>query len=291
MCILSFYHILGRQKFFSSSFCRQGYEKQLKQMETNRDEMQSKFVVAQQERDTARLEVAQLLTQKDDQENSLKNMLKEEATLHKETVSRLKTELEAEKNKVQTLGETVNTLQNNILNLQKQVEGLNETCSKLAHDLEAESKLRVDTQTQLTQVQQLNKQLEEQHSASEVMICQLKREKEELYAELQTRVSELDSRKRTGDGNVSSPANKAEPPIDRNVIVEQTTEKTPTKIEQRTRGDEVTRLKAVLGARDEDLSRARLVIKDLEEKLRQVPFQLSTLLRTSFYVFIFYIFL
>lgn len=260
-------------------FFRQGYEMQIKQMETNSDEMQRKFGAAQLERDAARSEAAQLLAQNEDQENNLRDLqrlkeeLNEEVTLHKDTISSLKVELEVEKNKVQTLSETVNTLQNNILNLQKQVEGLNDTCSKLAHDLEKESKLRVDTQAQLTQVQQFNKQLEEQVSAGGMTIHQLKREKEELYAELQTHASDFDSRKRTLDENVSSHADRADPPIDRNVSVEQLVEKTPTNAEQRTKCDEVSRLKSVLAARDEDLSRARLFIKDLEERLRQVPLQ------------------
>lgn len=260
-------------------FFRQGYETQIKQMETNSDEMQRKFGAAQLERDAARSEATQLLAQKEGQENNLKDLqrlkeeLNEEVTLQKDTISSLKAELEVEKNKVQTLGETVNTLQNNILNLQKQVEGLNDTCSKLACDLEKESKLRIDIQTQLTQVQQLNKQLEEQVSSGETMIHQLKREKEELYAELQTHASDFDSRKRTLDENVSSHADRADPPIDRNVSVEQLVEKTPTNAEQRTKCDEVSRLKSVLAARDEDLSRARLFIKDLEERLRQVPLQ------------------
>lgn len=261
-------------------FHRQGHEKQIKQMETNSEEIQSKLRAVQQERDTARLEASQLLALKEDQENSLSDLLrlkeelKEEATMHKDTISNLKVELEEEKNKAQTLSETVNTLQNNILNLQKQVEGLNETCSKLAHDLETESKLRVDTEIQLTQEQQLNQHLEQQNTAGEVKFHQLKREKEELYVELQTRISELASVKRSVDENVSSYANPTDPPVDRNVIVEQLAEKTRTNIEQRTRGNEVMRLKAVLGARDEDLSRSRLVIKDLEERLRQVPFSL-----------------
>lgn len=259
-------------------FHRQGYEKQIKEMEISSEEMQSKFKAAQHERDTARLEAAQLLAQKEDQEKDLtdllrlKEELKEEASMHKDTISNMKVELEAEKNKAQALSETVNTLQNNILNLQKQVEGLNETCSKLACDLEAESKLRINTQTQLTQVQQLNQHLEQQNTAGEVKVHQLKREKEELYAELQSKISELASIKRPVDENVSSHANLTDPPVDRNVIVEQLAEKTPTKTEQRAKGDEVTRLKAVLGARDEDLSRSRLVIKDLEERLRQVSF-------------------
>lgn len=261
-------------------FHRLGYEKQIKQMEVNNNEMQSKLEVTQQERDAARSEATNFTSQMQTQESNLRDTLRlkeelqEEVTTHRDTICSQKVELEAEKNKIQTLSETVNTLQNNILNLQKQVEGLNETCSKLARDLETESKLRVDTQAHLTQIQQLNKQLEEQHCAREVVIHQLKKEKEELYAKLQTHVSELDLKRKTEDENVRYHADRTDPPIDRDAIVEQVVEKTPTNVEQRTKGDEVTRLKAVLGARDEDLSRSRLVIKDLEERLRQVPFPL-----------------
>lgn len=260
-------------------FFRQGYERQIKQMETSSSETQRKLGAVQQERDMARSEAVQLVAQMEDKENNLRDVLrlkdelKEEVTLHKDTISSLKAELEVEKNQVQTSGETVSTLQNNILNLQKQVEGLNDACSRLTQDLETESKLRVDTQTQLTQVQQLNKHLEEQLGAGEVIIHQLKREKEELNAELQTHASELDSGKRTLDGTLSSLTDRADPPIDRSVKVEQLVEKSSTNIEQRTKGDEVMRLKSVLGARDEDLSRARLCIKDLEERLRQVSLQ------------------
>ena len=264
--------------------CRHGYEKQISQIEVNNAEIHSKIESVQLERDAARSETLQILDQKQDLEDrfkenlKMKEALKEEITMHKEAITSMNQELDIEKNEVQTMVETISTLQNNILNLQKQVEGLNETCAKLARDLEAESKLRVETQMQLTQVQQLNKLLEEQYGTGEVMLCQLKVEQDKLQAsmstlseakdrctELHTHVTEFDPNER------SALVDRTNPPGDRNVIVEQLAEKPPTNVEQRIKVDEVMRLKAVLGARDEDLSRTRQTIKELQERLRQVP--------------------
>lgn len=266
-------------------FCRHGYEKQISQIEANNADMHSKIASVQQERDAARSETLQILAQKQDVEDKfkenlkIKEALKEDITMHKEITSSMKQELEAEKNRVQTMVETISTLQNNILNLQKQVEGLNETCAKLARDLEAESRLRMETEMQLTQVQQLHKQLEEQYGAGEVMLCQLKIEQDKLETsvstlseakdrctELQTHATEFDSKERT------PLVDRTHSPGDSNVTVEQLAEKTPTNVEQRIKVDEVMRLKAVLGARDEDLSRTRQTVKDLQERLRQVSF-------------------
>lgn len=260
---------------------RHGYEKQINQIEANNADMHNKIGSVQQERDAAKSETLQILAQKQDLEDKLKDnlkvkeALKVEISMHKEAISSLKQELEAEKNKVQTMVETISTLQNNILNLQKQVEGLNETCAKLARDLEAESKLRIETEMQLAQVQQLHTQLEKQYGAGEVMLCQLKIEQDKLEAsmsnlsEAKDRCTELQTQVTESDSKETTPlVDKTDSTGDRNVIVEQLAEKTPTNVEQRIKVDEVTRLKAVLGARDEDLSRTRQTLKDLQERLR-----------------------
>ncbi|KAG0693642.1 hypothetical protein GWK47_027427 [Chionoecetes opilio] len=234
----------------------------------------------QQQRDAASSETLEILAQKQDVEDRLKEnirikeALKEEITVHKATLSTMKQQVEAETSTVQTMVDTISTLQNNILNLQKQVEGLHETCGKLARDLEAESKLRVETQMQLTQAQRLNKQLQEHYGVGEVMLCQLKVEQDKLQTsmsalseanhtstELQTHAVQTHTKERT------PLEDRTDSPRDGN---EQLAEKTPTNVEQRIKVDEVMRLKAVLGARDEDLSRTRHTMKELQERLRQV---------------------
>lgn len=268
-------------------FCRHGYEKQISQIEANNAEMHSKIGSVQQECDEAKSETHQILAQKQDIEERLKEnlnikeALKEEINVHKGNINSLKEELEAEKNKVQTMVETISTLQNNILNLQKQIEGLNETCGKLVQDLEAESKQRVEAQAQLTQVQQLNKQLQEHFGVGDVMLCQLKVEQDKLQASMSSlsaacdmgTTTELHSHATESDLNEQTPlVDKIDSSGDGTVAAEQIAEKTPTNVEQRIKVDEVRRLKAVLGARDEDLSRTRQTIKDLQDRLRQVPF-------------------
>ncbi|XP_071552808.1 uncharacterized protein [Panulirus ornatus] len=269
---------------------RSGYEKQISQIEANNAEMHSKIGGVQQERDAATSEATQLRTQNLNLEKKLNDLSKvkvnldEQVVALKGTISSLEVKLESEENQVQTLGETINTLQNNILNLQKQVEGLNETCAKLARDLESESKLRVDTQSQLTQVKQMHKQLEETHSADLLTIAKLEKEKEELASsvasltvarvkalELQARITELESDKRTLSEKLGIIPDTIDSPNDNNVgiVVEQLTERTQTNTdEQRNQDEEVTRLKAVLKTRDEDVSRIRQTLKDVQERLR-----------------------
>ncbi|XP_045127980.1 golgin subfamily A member 4-like isoform X15 [Portunus trituberculatus] len=262
---------------------RHGYEKQISQIEASNAEMHSKIGSVQQEYDAAKSETHQILAQKRDIEERFKENLKikealqEEITVHKGNINSMKEELEAEKNKVQTMVETISTLQNNILNLQKQIEGLNEMCSKLACDLEAESKLRVEAQAQLTQVQQLNKQLQEHFGVGDIMLCQLKVEQDKLQASMSSlsegcstsATTELYSHATKSDSDEQTPlVDRTDSSGDGNVAAEQLAEKTPTNVEQRIKVDEVRRLKAVLGARDEDLSRTRQTIKDLQDRLR-----------------------
>lgn len=253
--------------------------------------MHGKIGGVQQERDVAVSEAAQLRTQNLDLEKKLNDLSKvkvnldEQVVALKGTISSLEVKLESEENQVQTLGETINTLQNNILNLQKQVEGLNETCAKLARDLESESKLRIDTQAQLTQVKQMHKQLEETHSADKVTIGKLEKENEELASsvaslsvarvkalELQARVTELESDKRTLSEKLSIIPDTIDSPNDKvNIVVEQLSEKTQTNTdEQRNQDEEVTKLKAVLKTKDEEVNRIRQSLKDVQERLRLV---------------------
>lgn len=170
--------------------------------------MHSKIGGIQAERDAATSEAAQLRAEKHSLEKKHTDLSKVKENLERQvvalrgTISSLEENLDAEKNQVQTLGETIHTLQNNILNLQKQVEGLNESCSKLARDFQSESKLRIETQTQLTQVKQMHIKLDETHSADKVKLSKLEEEKNQLATKVvafetreksQTSTSELEA--------------------------------------------------------------------------------------------------
>lgn len=199
---------------------RIGYEKQIGQIEANNAEMHNKIGGVQAERDAARGEAAQLLAEKHSLEKKYtdlsksKDHMEKQAAAYKGTISNLEEKLDAEQNQVQTHHETINTLQNNILNLQKQVEGLNETCSKLARDLQGESKLRMETQTQLSRVKQMHLKLEETYCAEKIKMNKLEEEKNQLATKVaafelegkpqQTAASEPESNKQHENSDNSS---------------------------------------------------------------------------------------
>ncbi|XP_042206402.1 golgin subfamily A member 4-like [Homarus americanus] len=270
---------------------RLGYEKQISQIEVSNAEMHGKIGGIQLERDAAKSEAAQLMTQKLDMDKKLEGLTKvkenldEQVLVLKGTISNLEEKSETEENRSQTLSETINTLQNNILNLQKQVEGLNETSGKLARDLQSESKLRIETQAQLSQVKQMHKQLEESYTADRITIDKLESEKKDLemtittlketevkVSELQARIAELESDRKTLSAKLSIVPDTVDTPNDNkvNIVVEQLTEKTQTNINERRNPDEeeIIRLKALLKEKDEEVNRIQQSLKDVQERLR-----------------------
>nr|XP_045582291.1 golgin subfamily A member 4-like isoform X1 [Procambarus clarkii] len=263
---------------------RLGYEKQISQIEENNAAMHSKIGSIQLERDAARSEAAQLMTLKLDLEkklddlNKIKENSEQQVAALRGTISNLEEKLDAEENLVQTHKETIHTLQNNILNLQKHVEGLKETSTKLAFDLEGESKLRIETQLQLNQVKQMHRQLDETHNADKAKISKLESENEELLMErtkvfeLEAHIAQLESHNNMLKDKLATQPDTLDSPNDNktNAVEEQSDEKAQPNInEQRnTEGKELMRLKALLKVKEEDICRIRQSLKDVQERLR-----------------------
>ncbi|KAK8753471.1 hypothetical protein OTU49_004613 [Cherax quadricarinatus] len=161
------------------------YEKQISQIEVNNADMHSKIGTVQLERDAAKSEVASLnsfnlqLQEKVGDLTGAREALQHQVAMLEVTVAEL--EVKVEETEVQSQ-ETIHTLQNNLVNLQKQVQGLKETSTKLALDLESESKLRLDAQAQLSQLRQLQRQLDEARLSDAAKINELQSKNEELEA-------------------------------------------------------------------------------------------------------------
>lgn len=239
--------------------------------------MHGKIGGVQLERNAALAEAALIKSQKVELEKKfddltkVKSSLEEEIVTLKGTISSLEEKLSSQENQVQTLNETINTLNNNILNLQKQVEGLNETNAKLARDLESESRTRIETQDQLTQITTAHQELEEMVKVDKETLGKLEVERKELQSrlealndhnklpekvsELQSRVSELESEKKTllekldNTKTVSSASQE-----------ESTTNNVTEK-------PELQSLRSSLQAKEEELVKVKQNLREVKEKL------------------------
>ncbi|KAK3877548.1 hypothetical protein Pcinc_017735 [Petrolisthes cinctipes] len=304
-----------QEKLDSLVEVRLGYEKQIEQIEANNTEMHSKIGAVQLERDTAWTENRELLAQKSEMGKRLEELTRAKEAVEQQIVAQrgvittLEEKLNTKEGENQGMTEATNTLQNNILNLQKQVEGLNETCSKLARDLEAESKLRLDTQSQLAQLRQAQRHMEDnqkqqqnhdigttsnddegerhkqvmekmQGTGTTTSSDEVERQSRDLVASLaalsevrlkcenlQAQVVQLEKDKRTlverlATGSPSDTSGSV-------VGIEHASEATLTNSQQRnTDYDSAVTLRESLTEKQEELSQAKQMLLDVQERLR-----------------------
>ncbi|CAL4129224.1 unnamed protein product [Meganyctiphanes norvegica] len=130
---------------------KQGFEKQIKQIEKNNEEMHANISVVQLHRNEARAEAVCFKKEGDGLKEELTKLKEAKASLElelqglKDANADLEEKLSAESAQVSSMSESIKTLENNLLNLQKQVEALKETNAQLTDNMHIAQKAKADT--------------------------------------------------------------------------------------------------------------------------------------------------